>query len=303
MIRLAVRVPGEHAELVLADLLDLVPVGVEELELDDGTVEYAVYGAPGELPTLPTLQAISGGAVIDVSTSELPDDWSERWKLYHRPILVEVSSDTVATRAELPALYVRPPWEPCAAHANCSEIVIDPGQAFGTGAHATTSLCLELLLELTVLDRASGPLLDVGSGSGVLGIAAAKLGFAPVVALDIEHESVEATRANADVNGVQVRALHGDIRRGALPWPGPHGSQHGMSHEQQPVLTANLLLGLLLELSRVMPGAPRHLIASGLLVHEAGELVDELAGRHGMRELGRRERGEWAAVWMAAPWF
>ncbi len=95
-------------------------------------------------------------------------------------------------------MYVRPPWEAPSDRDGVKEIVIDPGQAFGTGAHATTRLCLELLLELTGLEDAPGPLLDIGTGSGVLAIAAAQLGFAPVLGLDHERESVAAARENAN---------------------------------------------------------------------------------------------------------
>ena len=89
MIRLAIRVRRAQAELVLADLLELSPSGVEETEVGEDVVEYAVYGAPGELPELPDVRAVTGGALLDISTSELPDDWSERWKQFHRPVLIE----------------------------------------------------------------------------------------------------------------------------------------------------------------------------------------------------------------------
>src|SRR5262249_26114847 len=75
VIRLAVRVARDHAEPVLAELLDLVPAGLEEREVDAGTVEFVLYGAAGELPALPDVRAAAGGALVDVSTSELPDDW------------------------------------------------------------------------------------------------------------------------------------------------------------------------------------------------------------------------------------
>ena len=133
MLRLAVRVTRADAEVVLAELLELAPGGVEEVDLD-GVVEYAVYGPPGELPSLPDLRAAAGGALVEVSTTEIEDDWAERWRAFHVPLVL---GDT---------LTVRPPWEP--AGATPLDIVIDPGQAFGTGAHATTRLCLELLLEL-----------------------------------------------------------------------------------------------------------------------------------------------------------
>ena len=96
--------------------------------------------------------------------------------------------------------------------------MIDPGQAFGTGAHATTRLCLELLLELAALEDRPGPLLDVGTGSGVLAIAAARLGFAPVLGLDHERESVAAAQENARVNGVAIEVRRFDLRTQTLPW-------------------------------------------------------------------------------------
>ena len=86
MIRLAVRVSREQAELVLAELLELAPAGVEEVHGEGGTVEYAVYGAPGELPDLPDVRAVVGEALVEISTSEIPDDWHERWKQFHRHV-------------------------------------------------------------------------------------------------------------------------------------------------------------------------------------------------------------------------
>ncbi len=184
MIRLAIRVRREDAEIALAELLELAPSGVEERELDGGAViEYAVYGAPGELPALPDLQAAAGGALVEVVTEEIADDWHERWKAFHRPV------DVPAGARGGVGLRVRPPWEPAlqgAAASGIDELVIDPGQAFGTGAHHTTRLCLELLLEL----EPGGACVDVGCGSGVLAIAAARLGWAPVLGLDHEAESV-----------------------------------------------------------------------------------------------------------------
>jgi ribosomal protein L11 methyltransferase len=293
VIRLAIRVQREQAELVLADLLELAPSGVEEAEVAPDVVEYAVYGAPGELPALPDLQAAAGGALVEISTSELPDDWAERWKRFHRPVLVEGPADGAG---DAPALHIRPPWEEPSDREGVCEIVIDPAQAFGTGAHATTRLCLELLLELaaqpTSQDPAErGPLLDVGTGSGVLAIAAAKLGYAPVRALDNEAESVEAAGDNARVNGVELDVRHFDLRREPLPWEQP--PNHG-------VVVANLLRPLLLDLSEGLPGRPRDLIASGLLALEVQEVVDVFGARWGLRERARRSGGEWAAVWLTA---
>jgi ribosomal protein L11 methyltransferase len=257
VIRLALRVRREDAELVLAELLELAPGGVEEVDGGD-VVEYAVYGAAGELPALPDLRAAAGGALVDVSTSEVADDWSERWREFHRPI-------------EAGGLRVRAPWHP----ARDGDVVIDPGQAFGTGAHATTRLCLELLAGL----ERGGPLVDAGCGSGVLAIAAARLGWGPVVALDHDPLAVTATIDNARVNDVALEARRWDLRDEPVP--------------AAPTVLANLLRPLLLGLRLAAP--PRALIASGLLSHEGDEVSAHFAAQ-GLREARRVEAEGWVAL-------
>jgi ribosomal protein L11 methyltransferase len=282
VIRLALRVKRRDAELALADLLDLAPSGVEEHDDGGETVEYAVYGAPGELPALPALQAAIGGALVEVRSSEVPDDWQQRWRHFHRPVELPAPAG-----GPVRALRVRPPWEQGSAEVGVLEIVIDPGQAFGTGSHATTRLCLELLLELAA-SGAGGGILDVGTGSGVLAIAAAKLGFGPVLALDHDPLSVEAARENAIVNGAQIEVARHDLRVDVLP---PLGGE---------IVLANLLRPLLVELAEAMTGPPAQLIASGLLAAEAEEVVQAFAGRHQMRLRERRAAGDWAAVWLVS---
>jgi len=251
MLRLAIRVRREDAEIALAELLELAPSGVEEVDEGD-VVEYAVYGAPGELPALPDLRAAAGGALVDVSTTEVADDWDERWKQFHRPV-------------EIGGLRVRAPWH----EARDGDIVIDPGQAFGTGAHATTRLCLEALGELD----ARGPLVDVGCGSGVLAIAAARLGWTPVLGLDHETVSVAATAENARANAVEVVVRRFDLRHEPVP--------------AAPTVVANLLRPLLEALRFEQP--PRTLVASGLLAHEEVALP-------GLRVARRLERDGWQAL-------
>jgi ribosomal protein L11 methyltransferase len=266
VLRLAVRVERDQAEIVLAELLELAPGGVEEVSVDPAVVEYAVYGAPGELPALPDLTAAAGDALVAVSTSEVADDWAERWREFHKPLVFDGR------------LAVRPPWEsPVGAPV---EVVIDPGQAFGTGAHATTRLCLELMLDLP----AGAGFVDLGCGSGVLGIAAARLGWDPVVALDYDPASVEATVDNARVNGVTISVARHDLR-------------------VDPVATgrtvaANLLRPLLLAWASRLADAlslPETVIASGLLVGEADEVAGAFAAL-GLVETARRASGEWAAL-------
>lgn len=272
MIRLAVRVRRADAEVALAELLALAPQGVEEVDLGE-RVEYAVYGAPGELPVLPDLEAAVGGALVEIVTTEVADDWSERWRDFHQPI-------------DVGRLHVRAPWHPAPA-ARIIDVVIDPGQAFGTGAHHTTRLCLELLGEL----EPAGPVMDVGCGSGVLAIAAAKLGFGPVAGLDHERAAVAATLENARVNEVSVEVARHDLL-------------HGGPVPAAPLVLANLLRPLLVRIARdgFADGAvPDVLIASGLLAHEADEVATAFDAAMGLREAGRRESGEWAALLLSQP--
>ncbi len=270
MIRLALRVRRADAERVLAELLELAPAGVEERE-DADVVEFAVFGAPGELPALPELRAAAGGALVDVSTTEVADDWPERWRAFHRP--VELGG----------RLVVRAPWHP--PRPDRLEVVVDPGQAFGTGGHATTRLCLELLLGLV----ARGPLVDVGCGSGVLAVAAAKLGFAPVLGIDHDRLAVEATETNAAANGVAMSARRHDLLHDG-PAPGA------------PTVLANLLRPLLERIAAdgFAGTAPDVLIAGGLLAEEADGVAAAFT-RQGLVETGRRAAAGWAALELRRP--
>lgn len=263
MVRLAVRVPSASAEAVLAALLDLAPAGVEQVD-GHGWVEYAVYGAPGELPTLPEGDAEVAGVAVSVRGEEAPEDWAERWKRFH-------SSVRVGER-----LHLRPPWEEPTPGAGVEDLVIDPGQAFGTGAHPTTRLSLELLLGLDP----SGSFADLGCGSGVLAIAAAKLGFAPITAVDCDRAAVRATLEGAERNGVDLdRVGLANLRAEAPP--------------AADVVAANLMRPLLLQVARRMEVSPRALIVSGLLDHEADEVSRAFTG---LSERRRLSDGGWSAV-------
>lgn len=246
---------------MLAALLELAPGGVEQVD-GDGFVEYAVYGAPGELPSFPAGEASVGGVVVRVSGEPVADDWAERWKEFHEPVLI---ADRV---------FVRPPWT--SPRPDVLDLVIDPGQAFGTGAHATTRLSLELLLELSH----GGSFADLGCGSGVLAIAAAKLRFAPVTAVDNEPAAVEATRANAAANGVSLERVERlDLRTERPP--------------AADTVAANLMRPLLLRLAELMEERPRRLILSGLLDEEADEVAAAFAPLEKRRRLSSQG---WSAL-------
>ena len=274
VIRLALRVDRAHAEVALAELLELAPGGVEEVDLGDA-VEYAVYGPPGELPVLPDLEAAVGGALIEVTTSELPDDWSERWKQFHHPLVLGEPARGAAAVGAADRRRRRAGDRPGAGvrDGRARDDAAVPGAAAGARRR----------------DAERGPLLDLGCGSGVLAIAAAKLGFEPVVAVDFDPLSVEATRDNAAVNGVDAR------RRSLRPAQRP--DPDGADGARQPAAPAAARLRARLaergaaraaHADRLRPADPR------------GRRDRRRLRRSGLHERDRRERGEWAALLLRA---
>jgi ribosomal protein L11 methyltransferase len=225
-------------------MLELFPDGFEE-SLDGESIELRAYtDGAGEEMVYATFGSARG--------EDVADDWADRWREFHRPIRIG-------------PLWVGPPWE--SPPADAVAVVVDPGRAFGTGAHATTRLCLTLLLDLP---RTS--VLDVGCGSGVLAIAAARLGFGPVVALDVDPAAIEATRANAAANGVEIATVLADAHGSDLP---PAGIA---------------LLNVAAEtVAEVVPrlGAG-HVVASGYLASDRPSIA-------GFRSVRRVEADGWAA--------
>jgi ribosomal protein L11 methyltransferase len=190
MRRIALTVRTEAVEAVLDELLPLLPQGVHPAEVADG-VELAMYG--DDLPERTALEALAGDALVAVAEDEAPADPAERRRRFGH-------SWEIAGRIAIRA--------PDAASTGLPELVIDaPSGAFGTGAHPTTRMCLELLLDL----EPAGGFADLGCGAGVLAIAAARMGFAPVFAIDHEVRSVEATVHNAERNGVALQAVQLDL--------------------------------------------------------------------------------------------
>jgi ribosomal protein L11 methyltransferase len=257
LVRLGIRVRADRAEVALAQLLPLLPAGAEERALEDA-VEYSLYAPAGELPRRADIRALIGDALIDVVSEAVPEGWERRWHEYLRPVQVG-------------ALVVRPPWIEGGAH----DLVIDPGVHFGAGTHPTTQLCLALLQEL----EPRGALCDWGAGTGVLAVAAARLGWEPVIAVEVAAGALETISVNAAANHVAVTTRWVDLTAAPAPWT--------------PVVVANLPLPVLRSVLIERP--PERMIASGFLAREAGEV----AAVFGMREQERRTHGEWAAVVLA----
>jgi ribosomal protein L11 methyltransferase len=239
-----VRVPVGRAEEARAAFLDLAPEGFEERETG-GWVELAAY-----------LEARRAAHVRErfpaARSQSVEPGWDDAWRGFHRP-------------ARVGRLWVGPPWEQ--PDPDRLAIAIDPGRAFGTGAHPTTRLALELLQELR-----PGSLVDLGCGSGVLAIAAAKLGFSPVVALDLDPAAVEATRANAAANAAGLTVRQADVLEDSIP--------------AADVAVANLSLAAVVQVGPRLRAA--HLVASGYLARERPEVA-------GWRPVDRRETDGWAA--------
>jgi ribosomal protein L11 methyltransferase len=242
--RVSVTVPAERVEEARARMLELFPGGFEEVDTP-GEVELVAYtDAAGEERLWHTF----GGA----RAKDVAADWRDRWKAFHEPVRVG-------------PLWIGPPW--LEAPPDAAAVVIEPGRAFGTGAHPTTQLCVEMLLELE-----RGSLADVGCGSGVLAIAAAKLGFAPVHALDSEAGAVEATRMNAEANGVAIDVVGGDALASELP--------------VTDIVVANITRPTLEALAPRLRS--RVLVGSGYLPTDASELPH-------YRHIRRVTRDSWAA--------
>ena len=236
--------PADEAEVAVGRLLELVPAGHELTEAPGGLVELAVYVDEGGVEALRS-------AFTAVAITPVAPGWEDAWRSFHHGVRIG-------------PLWIGPPWEEPPAGA--VDVVIDPGRAFGTGAHPTTRLALELL---STVD--AGGVLDVGCGSGVIAIAAAKLGFAPVRAGDVDPEALAVTRENAARNGVEVEAAPLDARA---------------DEAAADVVVANIALDVVEALApRVRC---RDLILSGYLAAETPRVP-------GLVHRARRELGGWAA--------
>ena len=179
MLELTLRVGAADVEEVLDSVLPALPGGGPPSRRGD-VVALQVLAIPGA-PDEEELRALAGSNLIELDTAEVSDDWRRRRLDRYRPLVV-------AER-----FLLRPEWAPPGEDPSLIEIVLEQSAAFGTGLHPTTQACLATLAEA----EAGGSLADYGCGSGVLSIAAAKLGWSPVVAVDIDPTSVAAAKRAA----------------------------------------------------------------------------------------------------------
>ena len=248
------------------------------------------------------------GVDAPVEVSEIPD---EDWKLsYRRHFKTERVS---------PRIYTHPPWEPM-PETKDGEIVLtlDPGMAFGTGKHETTKACLQYIDEIASAVQTSSldarrSFLDMGCGSGILSIAAAKLGFAPVAGFDIDEEAVQASKENAEANGVSVDYRMFALGRGAVTLDASIEAAKGLypdlalqgrvmndecrmmkgGFSPSDVVVANILGPLLIAFADEIAGfAPKTLVVSGILEELYPEVLAAYVAR-GYREISHKTIGEW----------
>ncbi len=201
------------------------------------------------------------------------EKWAESWKENFKPVHVT------------PSLVVAPPWEKYVARKGEIVIEIDPGMAFGTGTHPSTQMCLEALEKLILPSSGKLSLLDVGTGSGILAIAAWKMGVKDVLAVDIDPVAIDCARKNAAANGVDRRI---DFRVGSL----------SRLRRRFDIVAANLLPQEILKLTRSLAGrmAPEGLlIVSGILRGQKKEIAAAFA-EHGLKVWRSRELKGWACL-------
>lgn len=289
LLQVAVRVPTPAAEAV-ATLLERAAgqPAVLTTPANRPWTEVAVYlpGGPRALPetALQTLrQGFDGmraagvlvGRVRLTSRRIREEDWAESWKRHFRPIPVGG------------VLVIQPSWSRRRPRPGEAVVELDPGLSFGTGQHPTTAFCLEQLVAWRGL-LMSGPVLDAGTGSGILAIAAAKLGCGRIEAFDHDRVAVRVARANAARNGVSalVRVVQRDVR--GLP---------RSSAGRYALVCANLTTDLLCQacgglVAALRPGGV--LVLAGILAREFAQVRDRYESA-GLRRVASRKVGGWQA--------
>jgi ribosomal protein L11 methyltransferase len=268
MREVVLRIPRLAVEDVLDRLLLIVPGGVRESRAG-GHVELRMRGS--DLPSAEVLAAAVGRWPHTLHEGEVPDDWRERRVADYVP---EVIGGRVV---------VRPEWAPAARldRNDAIEIVIPQGVAFGGGTHPTTRTCIEWMLQI----KPSGAFADLGCGTGVLAILAARLGWAPVTAIDIQAESVAAAAVNAGMNGVVVEVAQADLAEQAPP------AADGFAANVPAPLHELIAAGL-------PDPSPRVGLVSGLGPEEAGSVLEAYA-RRGLKVRRQAERGGWSVAVLA----
>jgi ribosomal protein L11 methyltransferase len=284
-------------EWLLAEAFEAGAGGAEEQE-EGGRFRACIYVSPDRIEAVRRVLCEIAPPTTLIGETETPAkvDWSEAWK-------EGLEALSISSR-----LLVRPPFIEVALEPGQREIVIDPGQAFGTGAHASTYLCLEWLNVLIreegdegehegeALEAAEGVdrVLDVGTGSGVLALAAVALGAKRAVGFDLDPVAIEAAVSAADSNGLadEVHFFIGPIE--AL------GEAAEESRAAYPLVLANLLKREMLPIATEIAAwtsVSGHIVLAGLLEEDVAEVLERF-GRESFVEVGRRTRQDNIGLWV-----
>ncbi len=269
----------ERAEDLSAELFDEGASGVEVRDGEGTPMPGVAQPAAGrallvaffaERAAAEEARAVHGGELSEIAD----EDWGESWKQGLGPL-------------EVGRAFVRPSWVDAPVPPGMVEIVLDPGMAFGTGTHPTTSLCLAALSDLLAA-RPGASVLDVGTGSGLLAIAAAKLGAGRVAANDNDPVAVEVARENAERNGAMLELT---------------GAAVGAIAGAFDLVVANILANTLVELApdvaaRVAPGGT--VLLAGILVPQEDEVRAAYVAE-GLRPTLERRDGEWCLLALERP--
>lgn len=269
-ISISLRVKPELADILGEALIAGGSAGVWETEPGRVTAYFPAGVSPSAIKGLLEEMCISFGSGDGVISPVSDQDWIAIWKASVTPLRVT------------PRLMIVPSWQPYKAEPGERVVVLDPGMAFGTGHHETTRMCLALLDQRL---RRGDAVLDLGTGSGILAIAAARLGAGRVVASDIDPVAREAAEENVRANAVSsiITVMDGDDAWGLGPYDLVMAN-----------LTAEDLRALLPRIKEVL--APNGCaILSGILVSRESMVADALS-QVGLPVAERRELGEWVAL-------
>lgn len=259
--------PSGYWELIDPALIEQMP---EEVIVKAWFQDAAQIAPIAEsLAQLPALAGFDLGGLMLSSNEVLEKDWAEYWKRFYKPFRIGSH------------LVVRPTWEEYQAQEQDVVIDLDPGLAFGTGTHETTALCAELIEQYYT----GGTVLDVGTGSGILAIAAARLGADDVLAIDIDPLAVRTARENVEKNRLndKITVRQGDLLEGAM---GPYD-----------FAVANILADVIIMLSDPLRRAlkPGGIFVCSGIIRDREEDVRQALLQNDYRIIDTRHRGEWVA--------
>ncbi len=287
--KVIISTPAGSSETVAAWLTDLTGLGTEITDPESPQTAATVIGyLPDDHPELPEkLSAIKAFLNhLNDSQPELPhaefvtesipeEDWNLKWREGFKPFHLT------------PRFVIKPTWENYQAEEGEMVIEIDPGQAFGTGLHASTRLVVELMeSQLLTLPSRPTAVLDVGTGTAILAMCAARLGCELVTGIDIDPAAVAAARQNIDANYLDDRISAASISLDDLP--GPYN-----------LILANIIHNTLVEMAPKLAGllAPGGLlIVAGILRGGQAENIKTRYAAQGLTCLAKRESDEWAAL-------